>query len=519
MTVDYWWVGGLFSDELKASDAPADTAMAKAWISVLSGATTDAEIDKVGALLGLKPGALLSLCATPADARTPRDPNPPEWAAPLPSPNADILRLAMWQAWSGQSATAPLVLPLLTEVYSALAPSFARLENLSGLGTLADGVLDKLLYVLDTNICAADGTKEQSPEAFWTSKPAALRHARAVSKAFVSTILRFEAALEAAPDYINLRNLGRLFVEPLDLHRGGTSVVMAEGAGVFQPRETVAFDLLQHLFEAVQTEGLLLDWHIPRYSGIATGTWVEWIDGKDLDDMDATELEALAPDLAAFAVLMWVFGAAGIEPESIMARDGENRIYVVQADGLFAPVLGEVDESAQLQSWLALFFNNDDLPLCPQFTTACRTRAIAALDVAQKVAPALLEMSKSAAPVRCFTRPVSAYSQLLRAVPHINAARDGVAREMVFSRLRDVPQSLANLDTLAITQEELADLKRYDLPFVSARPHGTTLYFDHDRALKAAVPCTATAQIEQRVGSQRQAAKETVQRFAPRSKT
>ena len=432
MGAEFWWVEGLFSNELEALGAPADAAMAKAWVSVLSLATTDADIDKVSALLGLDSEALLALCASPAGVRIPRNKTRPEWAAPLPQPSAEVQQLPVWQAWLEASATAHLILPLLTEVYTALAPSFARMAKTSGLDSLADGVLEKLLYVLDTNICAAGNANAQSPDEFWTSKPAALRHARAISGAFISTILRFEAALNTAPDYINLKNLTHLFIEPLDLHRGGTSVVMAEGAGVFQPRETVAFDLLQQLFDAVQSEGLLPNWHIPRYQGIDTGTWVEWIDGKDLDDMDAAELEALAPDLAAFAVLMWVFGAAGIEPESVMARHGAAQIYVVQADGLFAPTLGAANEKAQLQSWLALFFDNEDLPLCPRFSDACTVSAMAALEVAQKVAPALLKKADSAAPVRCFVRPVSAYSQLLRAVPHLNAAGDGLARELVF---------------------------------------------------------------------------------------
>ncbi|HIP24414.1 MAG TPA: hypothetical protein EYG79_12600, partial [Rhodobacteraceae bacterium] len=81
-----WWVAGLFSDELAAADAPADAAMAKAWVSVLSGATTDADIVRVSALLGLEAEALLALCATPAGARSPRDKSQPDWAAPLPQP-------------------------------------------------------------------------------------------------------------------------------------------------------------------------------------------------------------------------------------------------------------------------------------------------------------------------------------------------------------------------------------------------------------------------------------------------
>ncbi|MBL1437704.1 MAG: hypothetical protein COB08_016060 [Rhodobacteraceae bacterium] len=499
MVAEFWWVEGLFSNELEAAGAPADTALAKAWVSVLSGAQSDAEIDSVSAIIGLETNTLLALCAAPAGARIPRDKTRPAWAAPLPKPDADVQQLPAWKAWSGQSATAYLILPLLAEVYTALAPSFARMAKTSGLETLADGVLEKLLYVLDTNICAAGSASSQSADEFWTSKPAALRHARAVSGAFIATILRFEAALSAAPSYINLQNLTHLFIEPLDLHRGGTSVVMAEGAGVFQPREAVAFELLQHLFATVQREGMLLNWQIPRYLGVATGTWVEWVNGKDLDDMDATELEVLGPDLAAFAVLMWVFGAAGIEPESVMAQQGGDHIYVVQADGLFAPSLGVVDEKAQLKSWLALFFDNEDLPLCPTYTEACKASAMAALEVAQKVAPALLEKAKSAAPVRCFTRPVSAYAQLLRAVPHLNAAGDGLARELVFSRLRDVPENLSGHDVLPIIQEELADLKRYDLPFVTARPKGETLFFDKDRGLTAAVPRCAIAQIEARV--------------------
>ncbi|NOR63940.1 MAG: hypothetical protein GQ535_15825 [Rhodobacteraceae bacterium] len=510
-----WWVAGLFSDELAAEDAPADTAMAKAWLSVLSGATTDADIDKVSAILGLDTPSLLALCAMPASKRTPLDDRLPEWAAPLPLPREDFRQLPVWQAWSEESATAPLILPLLVEVYAALAPSFERMEKSSGLNTLADGVLEKLLYVLDTNICAAGEANAQNPDEFWTSKPAALRHARAVSWAFIATVLRFEAALSEAPDYVDLKNLSHMFIEPLDLHRGGTSVVMAEGAGVFQPRETVAFDLLQHLFEAVQSEGLLLNWGIPRYQGMATGTWVEWISGKDLDDMDAAELEALAPDLAAFAVLMWVFGAAGIEPESVMAQHGGAQIYVVQADGLFAPSLGAADEKAQLQSWLALFFDNEELPLCPLFSDACKASAMAAFEVAQKVAPALLEKVETAAPVRCFVRPVSAYSQLLRAVPHLNAAGDGLARELVFSRLRDVPENLSGLDILPIIQEELADLKRYDLPFVSAQPKGQALFFDDDRTVTAAVPRSAIAQIEARVGLHKALAEEVIQGFQP----
>lgn len=121
-------------------------------------------------------------------------------------------------------------------------------------------------------------------------------------------------------------------------------MVMAEGAGVFQPRETVAFDLLQHLLEAVQGKGQLPSWRIPRYQGIGTGTWVEWVEGIDLDDMTPAAFEAFAPDLAAFAVFMWVFGAASIEPESIMNPARADQIYVVQADGTIASDLGSVDE-------------------------------------------------------------------------------------------------------------------------------------------------------------------------------
>ncbi len=517
MGAETWWVEGLFANELEAAEAVTDTAIAKAWVSVLSGATTDAEIGEVSAVLGLEPTALLALCATPADARVPRDSQPPSWAAALPEPTKAARQMRVWQAWANESDTAHLVLPLLTEVHTALAPSFARMEKLSGLPTLADGVLEKLLYVLDNNIAAAgDAYTGKSADEFWASKPAALRHARAVSGAFISTILRFEAALSEAPDYINMQNLTHLFIEPLDLHRGGTSVVMAEGAGVFQPRETVAFDLLQHLLEAVQREGLLQNWRVPRYQGMGTGSWVEWVEGVDLDDMTPAALEALAPDLAAFAVLMWVFGAAGIEPESIMAPEAADQIYVVQADGLFAPVLGTVDEKEQLESWLALFFDNEELPHCPRFSEACKTQALAALGVAQSVAPALLKKVEPAAPVRCFIRPVSAYAQLLRAVPHLNAAGDGLARELVFSRLRDVPESLSNLEILPIIQEELADLRHYDLPFVTARPIGKTVFFDEPRAVEGAVRHPAIVQIRARLGAFSDTAKDIIHRFLSR---
>lgn len=62
----------------------------------------------------------------------------------------------------------------------------------------------------------------------------------------------------------------------------------------------------------------------------------------------------------------------------------------------------------QLESWLALFFDNEDLPHCPRFSDTSKASALAALKMAQKVAPALLEKVETAAPVSCFFRPVSA---------------------------------------------------------------------------------------------------------------
>lgn len=102
-------------------------------------------------------------------------------------------------------------------------------------------------------------------------------------------------------------------------------------------------------------------------------------------------------------------------------------------------------------------------------------------------------------------------------MPHLNVAGDGLARELVFSRLRNVPESLTRFDILPIIQHELADLKRYDLPFVSARPSGKTVFFDETRALEGATGRPAIAQIKARLGAFNNLAHDTIQSYAPRA--
>ena len=72
---------------------------------------------------------------------------------------------------------------------------------------------------------------------------------------------------------------------------------------------------------------------------------------------------------------------------------------------------------------------------------------------------------------------------------------------------------------MPIIQEELADLRRYDLPFISARPTEKTLFFDNDRALTAAVLRPAIKQIEARVGLHKVLAEEVIQGFQPQENT
>ena len=500
-----WWVQGLYSSEVETPTDVGQPELVAAYLAVLSDAHGSDALTVVSQALGVHPGHLGAILANPVTARRPLSPDRPDWARDLPRVTDSVLSAPGYTSWAKQSATAHLVAPLLQEVMSELAPCLSRLKTVSGLVDLEANMFDKLVYVLDQNIAAAPiGDVGSDPVAFWQSRPAALRHARAVSGAFARSVQRFDRACAAPPRFIHPDRMTNLFIEPLDLHHGGTSVVIAAGTGVLQPRPSHAFALFSGLLCRAQDMGFLASWRLPAFEACAEGTWVEWVGGTNLEDMPADRLVSMAPDLAVLAVLLWTFGAASIEAECIIVA--EDSVSIVQINGIFAPVLGQIDEIESLRQWIDLFFAGDGMAKL-DFDEQCRAKACAALDAAATIARDLTALASTPGTVRSFARPMTSYSQLLRTVPRLAAAGDSIARELVFARLHQVSAALAPLSTGELVRAEIADLRQYELAFLTAGPDGLSVFLDSQTPIGDLLHHSAIDQINARIGPLRNMAR------------
>lgn len=513
MTDQQWWSYGLYVNELaKPSDDIEVLPHKEVELQMLGALKSPEDWDICCALLGTDKASLIKLYAAPVAQRAPLNPSTPDWARPLKTPTAELKDLTIMREWASTSKTSALIEPLVQDVWDEIGDFLRHLDGLCPDYDIIKGALRKLLYVLDYNIACYTPTEGASlPDAddFWQNRPAALRHARDVAGAFTGTVKRFKRALNVAPDYIDITALEHLFIEPLDMHRGGTTVVLAEGAGVLHPRAPYPYTLFSEILSLLQQQGLMKRWRMPQISECAEGTWVEWIEGTDLNDLDEETLQELAPDLAEFAALMWVFGATGIEPEGILLSDG--KLVLAQIDGIIAPVLGKADHLDDLDVFIDMFFDPDgagEETLQLSLTSACIARAIGVLEHLPNVLTVLDDATLRNGYVRSFIRPMAFYSDLLCNAPRLRDAGDMIAREVLFTQIRQLPPAFADCDRMLLLQAEMSDLRQNNLPYATAIPVGHDVVLSDDISLQGLILQSGIDQVKQRSGALAASAKE-----------
>ncbi len=488
MSNQQWWSYGLFINELSGTADDVEILPHKEIeLQMLGDLKSKEDWDTCCALLGTDKESLVKFYAAGPTQRIPLNPDTPHWARPLKTPDAQLNELAVMRDWARDSKTSTLIEPLVQEVWAEIGDFLVHLDEMCPDHDIVKGALQKLLYVLDQNIACyspSEGEEVPDPVEFWQSRPAALRHARDVAGAFSKTVSRFKSALKSAPSNVNLAALEHLFIEPLDMHRGGTTVVLAEGAGVLHPRAAYPYTLFSNILDLLQAQGMMKNWRMPQISQCDEGTWVEWIDGKDLNDLDENTLQDLAPDLAEFATIMWVLGATGIEPEGILLSDG--KLVLAQIDGIIAPVLGKPDHLKDLKTIIGMFFDpdsEDDETLKLELTPACTARALSVFEHLPKVLNALGELQLSDGYVRTFIRPMEVYSYLLCNAPMLRDAGDMIAREVFFTQLRKLPTAFDDHDTLPLLKAEMSDLRQNNLPYATATPDGLEVFLSQNTSI------------------------------------
>lgn len=513
-----WWTGGLYLDELRSIDrAGADSGSEVGGSSVadatarLLAAATDGEDDRaaISDLVALPWSSITALLDTPPRQRLPIR-GRPEWAAPFRSSRWDRTLIAGTPFEAELSSTSHAVDGCVAELLTALEAPLAELgdaldrEVADILGT----VLAKLVYVLDRNVTGGDVALDAAPpleaiNRWWMDRPAMLRHARGVSAASVGALRRLVDGLRERPNFLQPGNVDGVLVEPLDLHRSGTTPIylIGAGGGVLHPRPMPGLDLFKLLLREFRQHGRLMAFDAPRSADGRHGTWVEWVPGEDLNDISQSRRIGIASDIAELAACLWVLGGSGFEIDGV--RVVGDRLSLVQLDGLIAPMLGSTDLEHELDSWLDLMFGDHPgapglrLP-APVFREVVIDAFTATVEVARFVVDNCRPLLREEHPMRVFTRPMAAYSHLLRAVPLIPAAGDALHRDMVLSRIRNVPP-VFDAGHTPWTRHELEDLRRFDLPYLTCTPTGTRVEFGGGRYSDDLVEVTGIDQVERRL--------------------
>lgn len=336
---------------------------------------------------------------------------------------------------------------------------------------------------------------------WWKARPNAIRQIWNVLKGWQSCARFVAEALSDRPPWLVAEPIIQRSWDAGDVHRGGLPVVTVSGKGssaALHPRSIDGLVILQRVVDLLASKtGTAGGVAVPRiWKGRSAG-WVQWIEGYNLSEVGASEFgPAVSRSLGELLAIVYFLGGSGLETDHLFVV--EDQIVVSQIDGLLTPVVGSASENQpSITDWLAVLVGDNQSVNQTEFELGFHQTAD---HLQPEVGPLAQEFDR--AEVRLFARDTIIYAELLEQLDKPQVVIDASFQDALLSRLRMVPSNVPASASQHLAHEEVADLRKRDIPYLTTSPGSHQVEFSTGRVVEGLILTTGRQQAEARFGGQ-----------------